>query len=123
MEQLDKIFAKSNLDESVRKSKMIFGKLLINLRKNNRIKLYSLLESVTDTNLIDNVIILTLSDKSSYELINNSADLSILKEILNTIQAGLNIEIRCDGKEELDVYKFESFLKQEFGKLLTIKKN
>lgn len=123
MEQLDKIFAKSNLDESVRKSKMIFGKLLINLRKNNRIKLYSLLESVTDTNLIDNVIILTLSDKSSYELINNNADLSILKEILNTIQAGLNIEIRCDGKEELDVYKFESFLKQEFGKLLTIKKN
>lgn len=123
MAGLDDIFVKSNLDENRKRAKMLFGRMLINLRKNNRIKLYSLLESVSDTVMQDNVIKITLSDKSSYDMINNSGDILVLKEVLNTIQRGLDIEIACDGKEEFDMFRFETFLKQEFGKLLTIKKD
>lgn len=123
MAGLDDIFVKSNLDENVKKAKMFFGRMLINLRKNNRIKLYSLLESVSDTKLIDNVMQITLSDKTAYDMINNGDDINILRDALRTIQDGLDIEVLCDGKEEFDVYKFETFLKSEFGKLLTIKRD
>lgn len=122
MTELDDIFTKSNLDENKRRAKRLFGRMLINLRKSNKIKLYSLLESVCDTNMVDNVIKLTLNDKSSYDMLNNKNDISTLQETLNTVQSGLEIELLCDGKEEFDMYKFESFLKSEFGKLLTIKK-
>ncbi|MGN0960726.1 MAG: hypothetical protein ACI4PF_00835 [Christensenellales bacterium] len=120
---LDNVFVKSNLDENKKKAKMIFGKLLINLRKSNHIKLYSMLESVVDANIEDNVIKLLFSDKSSFDMLNNTNDLGVLKENINAIQNGLGLSINCDAKEEFDTYKFETFLKQEFGKLLTIKKD
>lgn len=123
MAGLDDIFVKSNLDENVKKAKMFFGRMLINLRKNNRIKLYSLLESVSDTKLTNNVMKITLSDKTAYDMINNGDDINVLRDALRTIQDGLDIEVLCDGKEEFDVYKFETFLKSEFGKLLTIKRD
>ena len=123
MAGLDDIFVKSNLDENVKKAKMFFGRMLINLRKNNRIKLYSLLESVSDTKLTNNVMQITLSDKTAYDMINNGDDINVLRDALRTIQEGLDIELICDGKEEFDIYKFETFLKSEFGKLLTIKKD
>lgn len=123
MAGLDDIFVKSNLDENVKKAKMFFGRMLINLRKNNRIKLYSLLESVSDTKLTNNVMQITLSDKTAYDMINNGDDINVLRDALRTIQDGLDIEVLCDGKEEFDVYKFETFLKSEFGKLLTIKRD
>ena len=44
--KLDDVFQKSNLDENKKKSKMIFGRLLINLRKNNYIKLKKLPQSI-----------------------------------------------------------------------------
>ena len=53
MTNLDAIFTKNNLEESKKKAKMLFGRVLINLRKNNHIKLYALLESVVDSNIID----------------------------------------------------------------------
>ena len=40
MADLDKIFEKSNLDENKKKSKTIFGKLLINLRKTDKAFVY-----------------------------------------------------------------------------------
>ena len=123
MAGLDDIFVKSNLDENVKKAKMFFGRMLINLRKNNRIKLYSLLESVSDTKLTNNVMQITLSDKTAYDMINNGDDIHVLRDALRTVQDGLDIEVLCDGKEEFDVYKFETFLKSEFGKLLTIKRD
>lgn len=123
MSGLDEVFTKSNLNESKKKAKMIFGKLLINLRKNNRIKLYSLLESVVDTDINNNVIILTFSDRSSYDMIKNNTDMAILKDIISSLEEGLDIDIACNAKEEFDLYKFEMFLKDEFGKILTIKKD
>jgi hypothetical protein len=119
--KLDDVFQKSNLDENKKKSKMIFGRLLISLRKNNYIKLYALLESVNDTNIVDNVLQLTLSDKTSFDMINNKNDIKSLNEELNKIE-NLTIELFCNGKEPFDLFKFEQFLKDEFGKTLTIKR-
>ena len=38
-------------------------------------------------------------------------------------ERGLGLELCCNTKEEFDMYKFETFLKDEFGKILTIKKD
>ena len=123
MASLDDIFTKSNLDENKKKSKMLFGRLLINLRKTNHIKLYSLLESVNETDMTEDKIILTLSDKVSFDMINNKNDIAELTEIMNSIQEGFKVELTCNGKEPFDKFKFEQFLKDEFGNLLTIKRD
>lgn len=119
---IDDIFQKSNSDENKKKSKMLLGRLLINLRKNNYIKLYALLESVNDTNIVDNVLQLTLSDKTAYDMINNQNDIHSLNEELNKLDSSLKIELFCNGKEPFDLFKFEKFLQEEFGKTLTIKR-
>lgn len=121
MASLDEIFTKNNLSESKKKAKMLFGRLLINLRKSNHIKLYSLLESVGDTDIIDGHFQIVLSDKTAYDMINNVSDLSLLQETLSMVDSKLSIKVLCDGKEPFDMFKFESRLKEEFGKLLTIK--
>ena len=123
MATLDDIFTKSNLEESKKKAKMLFGRLLIALRKSNHIKLYSLLESVEDCDIIEDKLTLTLSDKVAYEMMNNNNDLSVLNDLITQIQNGLKIALNCSGKDPFDVFKFESKLKNEFGKLLTIKKD
>ena len=115
MASLDSIFQKSDLEESKRKAKMLFGKVLINLRKNNHIKLYAMLESVNETDLIDDVLKLTLSDKTAYEMINNKADIETLCITASSIQSNAKVEIICNGKDAFDMYKFESKLRQEFG--------
>lgn len=122
MASLDDIFTKSNLEESKKKAKMVFGRMLISLRKSNHIKLYSLLESVSDTDLINDTLQIVLSDKTAFDMLNNANDLSVLKDSLVAIDGSLGVEVKCDGKDPFDVYKFESRLKEEFGKLLTIKK-
>ena len=123
MATLDQIFTKSNLEESKKKAKMMFGKVLISLRKSNHIKLYSLLESVVDTDIVDDTLKLTMSDKVAYEMINNRTDLDVLNETIKSIQPEIVVELCCNGKEPLDLFKFESRLREEFGKLLTIKKD
>lgn len=123
MANIDAVFTKSNLDEGRKKAKMMFGRLLIALRKSNHIKLYSLLESVIDTNCTNDVLELTLSDKVAFDMINNKSDIEVLSTTLLSIQSGLSLSLVCNGKEPFDVFKFESRLKQEFGKILTIKKD
>lgn len=120
MPDLDEIFTKSNLDENKKKSKMLLGRLLIALRKSSYIKLYTLLESVNDTNLNNGTLILALSDKVSFDMINNQRDISVLEEVLGTIESGICIKLECDGKEPFDKFKFERLLQDEFGGILTI---
>ena len=122
MATIDSVFTKSNLEESKKKAKMLLGRLLISLRKNNHMKLYSLFESVEESDIIDNCLVVTMSDKFDCEMINNQGDLEQLKECLNDIESGLNVKVVFNGKEAFSIEKFESKLKDEFGKLLTIKK-
>ena len=120
MATLDDIFT-SNLDEGKKKAKMYFGRILINLRKTNHIKLYSLLESVDMPDIVGEELVLTLQDKTAYDMINNDTDIQVLRGILQGIDSSLNISLKCTGKDPIDVYKLTSRLKEEFGKILTIK--
>lgn len=121
MATIDDIFTSSNLSESKKRAKKYFGRILISLRKSNHIKIYSLLESVDNLDIIDNKMILSFRDKVSYEMLNNEGDIAILNEILQGIEQGVVVCLQNEGKEKLDVYKFTNMLKEEFGKILTIK--
>lgn len=121
MATIDDIFTKSNLDESKKKAKMLFGRILINLRKTNHIKLYSLLESVNESDIQKGVLEISLSDKTAFDMINNKDDLQLLNDTLAGIDPSLGIKVNCSGKEPFDMFKFEGKLREEFGKLLTIK--
>ena len=111
----------SELSESEKKAKRVFGRLLIALRKNSHIKLYSLLGGVTKSNIVDNTLIITISDKTSFDMINNPHDISGIEAELNSIEPGLKVQFECDGVAAFDMYKFEERLKAEFGRILTIK--
>ena len=123
MAGLDSIFTKSNLEESKKKAKMLFGRVLINLRKTNHIKLYSLLESVVETDIANNKLVITMTDKVSFGMIDNANDRAELLKIAQEINGEFEgVEICFSGKEPFDLYKFEMRLKNEFGKITTIKK-
>jgi len=124
MAVLDNVFQKSNLEESQKKAKMLFGRILINLRKNDKFKLYSLLESVNVSDIVEGCLIITLSDKVSYEMLNNQHDISELLKVAQSINADITqVKIKCNGKDPFDKFKFETRLKEEFGRILVIKKD
>ena len=120
MSDLDKIFEKSNLDEDKKKSKKYLGRLLLRLKKDNCIKLYSLMGSVIDSDIKDNKFVIKLADKVSFEMINNN-DRDLMLSIINEFESGLGLDIYFDEKEVFDAHTFKNYLKDEFGKLLTIK--
>ena len=120
MANFDEIF-KSDLTEQDKLAKSIFGKLLILLRKNNHMKLYSLMNGVSDTKMQDNVIKLIFDDKIAYDMANNPNDLETLKSLLGDIDKGLSLKIENGQAKTFDEYKFVEYLKDEFGKILAIK--
>ena len=117
--ELDKIFV-SNLDEDKKKSKKYLGRLLLRLKKDNCIKLYSLMGSVIDSDIKDGKFMMKLSDKVSFDMI-NSSDKELILSIINEFENGLGLDITFDEKNVFDAHTFKNFLKDEFGKLLTIK--
>ena len=117
---IDKIFT-SNLDENKKKSKMIFGKLLLNMRRNNYIRLYSLMSEVIDTDYENNKLTLIIGDKSSFEMLSSKNDFDTIEKELKSIDENLVLDLRCEELKKFDMYQFEEFLRKEFGKILTIK--
>ena len=120
MTGFDKIFEKSNASEEKKKSKKLFGRLLINLRNSNHIKLYSLMEAVVDTDMQENIVTLTFDEKSSFDMVNNPKDIELINSILQSIEEGITCKLECNNKKVFDEYQFEQFLRKEFGKMLTI---
>ena len=122
MANIDSIFKKSNLTESAKHAKMLFGKMLIALRKNSHIKLYSMLESVNNMDIVDNVLKLTLSDRTAFEMIDNKEDLEILNQEVGALKEGVTVQLSCNGNRAFDINQFETRLIGEFGKIVTIKR-
>lgn len=120
MADIDSIFT-SNLDNSEKHARSLFGKLLIVLRKNDYMKIYSLMSNVIDEKYNDNVLKLVFSDKNSCDMLNNTEDISTINKLLNEIENGLNVSMEFVENKTFDEYQFEEFLKNEFGKILTIK--
>ena len=122
MASIDTLFQKTNLEESKREGKMLFGRMLISLRKSNHIKLYAMLESVEEMDLVDGTLKLTMSDRTAFEMINNKEDLLALEQEVSSIKAGTKVELLCNGTKAFDIFSFENRLINEFGKKLTIKR-
>lgn len=122
MASIDTLFQKTNLEESKREGKMLFGRMLISLRKSNHIKLYAMLESVEEMDLVDGTLKLTMSDRTAFEMINNKEDLLALEQGVSSIKAGTKVELLCNGTKAFDIFEFENRLINEFGKKLTIKR-
>ena len=123
MAGFDKIFEKSNISEEKKKSKKLFGRLLIKLRNSNHIKLYALMEGVVDTDMVDNVVSLIFGDKTSYDMVNNGKDKEELNNLFEEIESGVKCKIECNAEAVFDEDQFEQRLRSEFGKLLTITEN
>ena len=122
MASIDTLFQKTNLEESKREGKMLFGRMLISLRKNNHIKLYAMLESVEEMDMDNGVLKLTMSDRTAYEMINNKEDLLALEASASALRPDTKVELLCNGTKAFDVFDFENRLINEFGKKLTIKR-
>lgn len=122
MASIDTLFQKTNLEESKREGKMLFGRMLISLRKNNHIKLYAMLESVEEMDIANGVLKLTMSDRTAYEMINNKEDLLALEASASALRPDTKVELLCNGTKAFDVFDFENRLINEFGKKLTIKR-
>ena len=120
MADIDSIFT-SNLDNSEKHARSLFGKLLISLRKNDFMKIYSLMNGVIDEKYEDNVLKLVFSDKNSYDMLNNTEDISTINKLLNEIENAVSVSLEFSENKTFDGYQFEEFLKSEFGKILTIK--
>lgn len=122
MASIDTIFQRSNLEESKRQAKMLFGKMLISLRKNSHIKLYAMLESVNEMDIENDVLKLTLSDRTAFEMIDNKEDLAVLNKEVCVFRPNTTVELLCNGHRAFDIHQFKTRLINEFGKTLTIKR-
>lgn len=120
MADINSIFT-SNLNEDEKRAKSIFGKLLLALRKNDYMRIYSLMSGVADQKYCGNVIKLIFSDNNSYLMLNNKGDIEDMNRLLNDIENGLHVELVSLNEKTFDEYQFEEYLKNEFGKMVTIK--
>ena len=120
MADIDSIFT-SNLDTSEKHARSLFGKLLISLRKNNFMKIYSLMNGVIDEKYEDNVLKLVFSDKNSCDMLNNTEDISTINNLLNEIENAVSVSLEFSENKTFDGYQVEEFLKGEVGRILTIK--
>lgn len=120
MADINSIFT-SDLDENQKHAKLIFGKLLLALRKNDFMRVYSLMSGVSEQKYSGNVFTLIFSDNSSYIMLNNKGDIEDLNTLLGDIEKGLRVELQSSNEKSFDEYQFEEYLKGEFGKMLTIK--
>ncbi len=101
-------------------SKRMLGKMLLTLRKNNENSLYAALGGVFDNKLIGNELILTFNSQTYYQEVMKQANLNTLKSILKEQFGDYDLKINLVEKEKK--INYETLLRQEFKKMLKIKR-
>lgn len=101
-------------------SKRMLGKMLLTLRKNNENSLYAALGGVFDNKLIGNDLILTFNSQTYYQEVMKQANLNTLKSILKEQFGDYDLKINLVEKEKK--INYETLLRQEFKKMLKIKR-
>lgn len=101
-------------------SKRMLGKMLLTLRKNNENALYAALGGVFDNKLIGNELILTFNSQTYYQEVMKQANLNTLKSILKEQFGDYDLKINLVEKEKK--INYETLLRQEFKKMLKIKR-
>ena len=99
--------------------KTLFGKLLVNLRKQNEIMLIALLGEHTNFNLNGNTLTLISKKEAEYKALTKEENLTILNKIMNEIKSGYSVKV--EYKEEKVEKTIEELLKEKFGDDITIK--
>ena len=99
-------------------SKKILGKILATLRKTNAI-LYATVSQVSDIKLVDNVVTLVFTGKTSKEECEKSESITLLNNLVKSIHECL--VVKCELIEEVkDNTNILKLLQDEFEDLLIV---
>ena len=99
--------------------KTLFGKLLVNLRKQNEVMLIALLGEYTNFSLEGNVLTLISSKEQEYKALTRPENLNILNKALADIKSGYSV--RVEYKEEKVEKSVEDILREKFGNDINFK--
>ncbi len=99
--------------------KTLFGKLLVNLRKQNEVMLIALLGENTNFNLSGNVLTLISSHEQEYKALTKPENLKILNNALSEIKSGYSVNV--EYKEEKIEKSVEDILREKFGNDISFK--
>jgi len=120
---LDNANTSLNIDEkSLNKtlSKRMLGKMLLTLRKNNENSLYASLGGVLDIKLEGNTLTLVFNSQTYYQEVMKQNNFNTLQNIL-TEQFG-DYKLKTELVEKEKKINYETWLKQEFKKMVKIKR-
>ena len=123
MSSIDHVFDGSTLTPSEKHASTIFGKLLIKLRELGKLRLKSLLNDISAQDMHDNVIMLTVSDRNTYDMLRGRNDTETINSVLNSIESGVSVGYRLVEKKTYNKYRFEQYLVETFGRIVTIKRD
>ncbi len=120
MTSIDNVFDGSKLTPSEKYASTIFGKLLIKLRELGKLRLKGLMDAIIGSDMHDNVITLTVSDRNSFEMLRNKNDLETVNSVLDGIESGTTVSYKLEEKKTYNMFRFEQFLVETFGRIVTI---
>lgn len=97
----------------------IFGKMLVELRKQNEMMLIALLGEHTDFTFENNVLTLTSHNEQEYKTLSKPDNINVLNKTLDSIQSGAKINVvYTQEKKDPTV---EDLLREKFGDDIKIK--
>ena len=98
--------------------KTLFGKLLVELRKQNEVMLIALLGENTNFKLDNNVLVLKSTNEQEFKTLTKTENLQILNNAMSKINS--NITVKVVFEEEKTEKSVEEMLKEKFGSDLNI---
>ena len=97
--------------------KVVFGKLLVNIRTSNEIILTSILGNITDTSCDNRYLYINTTDASIYKALSKKDNLEVLN---NNLKKFTHLSVMPKLIEKESVVDLENILKQKFKGLLNI---
>ena len=97
----------------------IFGKLLVELRKQNEMMLIALLGEHTDFTFENNVLTLTSHNEQEYKTLLKLDNINVLNKTLDSIQSGAKINVVYTQEKKAPTV--EDLLREKFGDDIKIK--
>ena len=120
MSSIDDVFDGSKLSASEKHASTIFGKLLVKLRELGKLRLKSLMDAIIGSDMPGSVITLVVSDRNSYDMLKSQGDLNTVNSVLDGIESGTTVVYKLQEKKTYNVFRFEQFLVDTFGRIVTI---
>lgn len=104
------------------KTQKVLGKLLVALREQNELSLHSLLGTQANIVLDKNVFYVGVSNETKQELLQKPENTNLINTLLQQQNPELELKVLLQQQEEEKTVDAEDYLKQLFGKKLTILK-